>query len=153
MTDGDRKRVLFVCIGNACRSQMAEAFARHHGSDVLIPASAGLSPASRVAGDTIRAMEEKNFDIRDHFPKAIRNLGRARFDLIVNMSGRPVSGEAGCKVVEWEVPDPIGMEYSEHCEIRDAIERQVMELVAALRRDKQAVRFRGQGSGSLPMGG
>jgi len=54
-----RKRVLFVCLGNSCRSQMAEAFARAYGSDVLIAASAGLTPASGVAADTSRAMAEK----------------------------------------------------------------------------------------------
>ncbi len=89
MTD-DRKRVLFVCIGNSCRSQMAEGFARAYGADVVIPASAGVAPALGVAPDTVRAMLERNIDIRDHFPKTIRQLGRARFDLAVNMSGERV---------------------------------------------------------------
>ena len=57
------KRVLFVCIGNSCRSQMAEGFARAYGSDVMIPASAGFTPASRVAPDTIRAMAEPRISI------------------------------------------------------------------------------------------
>jgi len=58
------KRVLFVCIGNACRSQMAEGFARAYGADVMIPASAGLAPAMNVARDTKTAMAEKDIDIR-----------------------------------------------------------------------------------------
>ena len=82
-----KKRVLFVCIGNSCRSQMAEGFARTYGDDVLIAASAGLAPAFSVAPDTQRAMLEKNIDLRDHFPKSIRHLGRSQFDLVVNMSG------------------------------------------------------------------
>jgi len=68
-----KKRVLFVCVGNSCRSQMAEAFARLYGNDVIIAASAGISPAYSVAPDTMRAMREKNLDLRDHFPKSLRH--------------------------------------------------------------------------------
>ena len=80
MTPPAKKRVLFVCIGNACRSQMAEGFARTYGSDVMIAASAGLMPAYAVAPQTIRAMDAKNIDLRDHFPKSLRHLGRAEFE-------------------------------------------------------------------------
>ena len=63
---------------------MAEAFARAYGGDVLTPASAGLCPAMSVARDTLRAMAERNLDLRDHFPKSLRHLGRAQFDIAVN---------------------------------------------------------------------
>ena len=133
MTD-DRKRVLFVCIGNSCRSQMAEAFARAYGSDVVIPASAGLAPALGIAPDTKRAMLERNIDIGDQFPKTVRHLGRARFDLVVNMSGEELLPDAGEPIVEWDIPDPVRETYERHCEIRDEIERNVMKLVLELRR-------------------
>ena len=68
------KRVLFVCIGNACRSQMAESFARAYGSDVLVPSSAGLFPAKAVPPDTLRAMEEKNLDLSGQVPKSLEDL-------------------------------------------------------------------------------
>jgi len=129
-------RVLFVCYGNACRSQMAEAFARAYGSDVIVPASAGVSPAMCVAPDTIKAMAEKNIDLRDHFPKAIRHLGRAQFDLVINMSGSPVPESLGPNVRAWDVPDPILADYDEHCEIRDQIEKMVMQLVLELRKQQ-----------------
>jgi arsenate reductase len=132
MTD-KRKRVLFVCIGNSCRSQMAEAFARTYGADVMIPASAGLAPATGIAPDTVRAMLERNIDIRDHFPKTIRQLGRARFDLTVNMSGAELSPDAGERIIGWNIPDPVCEPYKRHCEIRDQIEREVMNLVLGLR--------------------
>src|SRR5262249_19560933 len=102
---GEPKRVLFVCIGNSCRSQMAEAFARAYGSDVIVAASAGTHPAANVASDTLRAMAEKNLDLRDHFTKSIRNLSRTEFDLVVNMSGLDIPSDAPMK--EWYVPDPI----------------------------------------------
>ncbi len=132
-----QKRVLFVCYGNACRSQMAEAFARTYGSDVMVPASAGVNPAMRVAPDTVRAMAEKNIDLRDHFPKGIRNLGRAQFDLVINMSGEALPESVGPNILAWDIPDPIIVGYDEHCEIRDQIERMVMQLVLDLRRDQR----------------
>jgi arsenate reductase len=144
------KRVLFVCIGNACRSQMAEGFARTYGSDVMIPASAGLAPASAVAPDTIRAMDEKNIDLRDQFPKSLRQLGRADFDLVINMTGVFLPKEFKGRIVDWEVADPVYMEYTEHCEIRNAIESRVMKLVLELRAAPRT-RFRGQGSGRLEL--
>lgn len=146
-----KMRVLFVCIGNSCRSQMAEGFARAYGSDAVIPASAGLSPAFVVAPDTVRAMDEKNVDLRDQFPKAIQHLSRSQFDLVVNMCGRTIPKLPGAKLVEWDVPDPIGMDYKNHCEVRDQIETLVMSLVMELRHEQQQARFRGQGSGNLPL--
>ena len=148
-------RVLFVCIGNSCRSQMAEAFARMYGADVMIPASAGLAPAFSVAPDTMRAMAEKNLDLRDHFPKSIKQLGRSQFDYIVNISGHALPGETAAKVITWDVADPIGMDYDEHCEVRDVLERKVMNLILDLRRERNQrghdPKLKGQGSGQLPL--
>ena len=144
-----KTRVLFVCIGNSCRSQMAEAFARQYGSDVLIAASAGLAPAFTVAPDTMQAMAEKNLDLRDHFPKGIRQLGRSQFDLVVNMSGVHVPSDLGTRMIEWDVADPVAMDYEEHCEVRDEIEQLVMKLIMDLRRRDHGPRLKGFGSGRL----
>jgi arsenate reductase (thioredoxin) len=135
-----RKRVLFLCIGNACRSQMAEGFARTYGSDAMIPASAGLAPATRLASDTVRAMSEKNIEIRDQFPKTIRHLGRAEFHLVVNMSGMLVPEDlaGSTKVLEWDVDDPVFLPYDRHCEVRDQIEKLVMGLILDLRREQRS---------------
>ena len=148
MIPANKKRVLFVCIGNACRSQMAEGFARALGSDVMIPASVGLAPALAVAPSTIWAMEERSIDLRDHFPKSLRHLGRADFDLVINMTGFFLPKEFTGRIVDWEVADPVFMEYAEHCEVRDAIEQLVIKLVLELRVAPRS-RFRGQGSGRL----
>jgi arsenate reductase len=147
------KRVLFVCIGNACRSQMAEGFARSYGADVLIAASAGLAPAMHVARHTKAVMAEKGIDLRDHFPKGVRHLGRAQFDIVVNMSGSEIIPEqvAGAAVVEWDVDDPVFMKYEDHCKIRDQIETLVMKLVLDLRQAPKEPRLRGQGSGRLEL--
>jgi len=142
------KRILFVCIGNACRSQMAEAFARIYGSDVLIAASAGLSPAGFVAADTIRAMEERGIDIRDHFSKTIKNLGRVSFDLVIDITGVgiPEHLTGSAEVRGWDVEDPIKMSYEDHCNVRDKIEMLVMTLILELRRAAQSPKVSGQGS-------
>ena len=128
------QRVLFVCIGNSCRSQMAEGFARAYGGDVLIAASAGVAPALMVAFDTKRAMKEKNISLDDHFPKSLQQLSTVRFDLIVNMSGVELD-DVAAPVRVWKVRDPIGAKYDVHCGIRDEIEKLVMELILELRRN------------------
>jgi arsenate reductase len=130
---------------------MAEAFARAYGSDVLVPASAGLAPASRVAPDTLEAMQEKGLDLRDHFPKAIRHLGRVEFDLVINMSGEPLPEAIRCEVRGWEVADPVCLSYEEHCVVRDEIERLIMGLILELRKDQARPRLRPFGSGPVPL--
>ena len=133
-----KTRVLFVCIGNSCRSQMAEGFARKYGEDVMIAASAGLAPALGVAPDTIRTMEEKNIDVRDHFPKSIQQLGRAQFDLTINMSGFGLPENVTGPTRTWDVEDPIGEDYETYCTVRDQIEELVMSLILELRRAEKA---------------
>ena len=150
MIPENKTRVLFVCVGNACRSQMAEGFARAYGSDVMIAASVGLAPATIVAPATIRAMEEKNIDLRDHFPKSLRQLGKAEFDLVINMAGFFLPKEFKGRIVDWEVADPIFMSYADHCKIRDHIESLVMKLVLELRVPART-QVRGQGSGRLEL--
>ena len=129
------KRILFVCIGNACRSQMAEAFARAYGSDVLVASSAGVFPAKGVPPDTLRAMKEKNLDLSGQVPKSVVDLNGAKFDLILNMSGFPLPPIGGAVVREWEVPDPIAMDYKGHCAVRDRVEKLVRDLILELRRE------------------
>ena len=131
------KRVLFVCIGNACRSQMAEAFARAYGSDVLIPFSAGLAPAEWLPEDTIHAMDEKNLDIRSQAPKSVSALCDSEFDLVINMSGFPLPHLNGATIRTWNVEDPIAMDYENHCRIRDQIEKRVTGLIRELRRQQK----------------
>ena len=95
-------------------------------------------------------MDEKNIDLRDHFPKDLRHLERAEFDIVVNMSGSFLPGKVSGRIIDWEVPDPVFMEFPEHCEVRDDIERRVMNLILELRRTPRP-HLRGQGSGRLEL--
>lgn len=128
-----RKRVLFVCIGNSCRSQMAEGFARAYGGDIMVVESAGLSPAAIVQPETRKVMAERNVRIDEHFPKGMEILAREKFDVIVNMSGQKLPVAPGAKVREWLVKDPIGQSDAVYQAVVEQIEGLVMRLILELR--------------------
>jgi len=129
-----KKRVLFVCIGNACRSQMAEAFARAYGSDILAARSAGLAPASDVPPLTRRMLAEKNVPSEGQFPKGIEAVAGEPFDVVVNISGEPLPPAiAPTRLVEWHVRDPIGQSESIYRGVAAEIEGLVMRLILELR--------------------
>jgi arsenate reductase (thioredoxin) len=127
-----KQRVLFVCIGNSCRSQMAEAFARAYGSDILVAESAGLMPAMIIAPLTRQVLAERNLNIDSHFPKGLEAAGREPFDVVVNMSGQPVR-MPNARVVTWPVRDPIGQPESVYQSVVQQIEGLVMGLILSLR--------------------
>ena len=128
------KRVLFVCVGNSCRSQMAEGFARCYGKDVMKSASAGLAPAWIVMPETVHTMAEKNIDISDQYPKPLHPDLVSKSDLIVNMSGEDLPEEIRTPVRNWQVRDPIGEPETIYREVRDQIEQLVMDLILEIRR-------------------
>ncbi len=136
-------KILFVCIGNACRSQMAEAFARAYGTGVIVPASAGLFPASAIPRATLEAMSAKHLDMRGQSPKHLREYDDSKFDLIINMSGAPLPEPTGGEVRAWNVPDPVALPFQDHCAVRDQIERLVMELILELRNVSPSLKGQG----------
>jgi arsenate reductase len=127
-----RKRILFVCLGNSCRSQMAEAFARAYGADVIEAHSAGLSPASIIQPWTLQVMLERNISMDGQHPKGLELMTKTVFDLVVNMSGQRLSFP-GAPVVDWPVPDPIGRNQAVYRQVAAQIEDLVMRLVLDLR--------------------
>jgi arsenate reductase len=128
-----KKRVLFVCIGNSCRSQMAEGFARAYGGDVMVAESAGLSPAAIVQPLTKQVLAERNVRIDDQFPKGMEILTREQFDVIINMSGQKLPAAPGIKVRDWLVLDPIGQTEAVYQGVAEQIEGLVMRLILELR--------------------
>ena len=104
-----KKRVLFVCIGNAIRSQMAEGFARAYGWDCILPASGGLAPATGIDPTAVKIMADIGIDIGEQFPKQYQAVARMEFDQVINISGYPLPGNLlTCPVEVWEVDDPVG---------------------------------------------
>ena len=132
-----KKNILFLCIGNSCRSQMAEGFARRYGSDVLECASAGLAPAPIVQSMTRMVMEAKNINIDDQYPKDLEQIPLSKFDLVINMSGRQFPGRTAIPVRDWKVEDPIGQSEEVYNTVRDQIENSVMQLILELRREQK----------------
>ncbi len=130
-----RKRVLFVCLGNSCRSQMAEAFARAYGSDVIEVKSAGLTPAMDIAPLTRQVLREKNLRLDNQFPKGVDTISHEPFDLVVNMSGFKLA-MPGARVVEWSVRDPIGLKEEVYRSVAAEIEGLVMRLILEIRSAK-----------------
>jgi arsenate reductase len=133
-------KVLFLCIGNSIRSQMAEAFARKYGSDVIDAASAGFSPAPIVQPFTRKVMDEKNISLENHFPKDLEHVPLTGFDLIINISGRKLPTKLPMPVREWEVGDPMSKSEDEYRKVRDQIENLVMSLILDIRRFNRAPR-------------
>jgi arsenate reductase len=128
-------RVLFVCVGNSCRSQMAEALAQHHYSEVVIPSSAGISPLGRIADSTRKVLLERGIRIAGQFSKDLNDHTLLLPpDLIVNMTGIPgKSLFAGRRVEDWDVEDPFGEDMETYRRICDDIEARLADLAARLR--------------------
>jgi arsenate reductase (thioredoxin) len=127
-------RVLFVCIGNACRSQMAEAFAKAYGSDILIVQSAGLAPAFSMPPLTRQTLSEKNIQSAGQFPKGLESVVWEPFEVVVNLSGETLPAAFGAaRVIEWNVRDPIGESESVYRAVAAQIEGLVMRLILELR--------------------
>lgn len=129
-----KKRVLFVCIGNAFRSQMAEAFARTYGQDVVEAESAGIAPVLALPDATREVMREKGIDLDSHFPKALVHTNLKSYDVVVNISGLPLHAPRGVRVEVWNVPDPVGEGEDRLRWVRDEIEQLVVRLLIRLRR-------------------
>lgn len=132
-------KVLFLCIGNSCRSQMAEGFARKYGADVMDVASAGLSPISYVDPLTVKTMKEWGIDISAQYPKAMADAANQPWDLIVNMSGLPMPGGYPGQVLNWNVRDPFRLSEPVFQDVARQVEGLVQGLVLTLRRSLQQV--------------
>ncbi|HLN46360.1 MAG TPA: arsenate reductase ArsC [Candidatus Sulfotelmatobacter sp.] len=127
------KKILFVCIENAGRSQMAEAFTKEYGKDVFIASSAGNKPADKVNPVVVEAMKEKGIDISNNKPKLLTFEMANDSDLIVTMGCNDQGicpGPFFKPTIDWKLEDPKGKPIEEVREIRDLIERQVKDLIS-----------------------
>lgn len=131
-------KVLFICIGNMCRSPMAEGFARALGDDVVEVYSAGLHPTGVVSEDAILIMEEKGIDIKRQRSKGMDSVPLADIDIIVSMVGHPsedfISDKFQGQVLDWDVDDPIGRSVNVFRRVREEIEEHVTALLDQIRK-------------------
>lgn len=128
------KKVLFVCVENAGRSQMAEAFVNKYGQGKLTAQSAGIKLAQNVNPLVVEAMAEKGIDISNNKPKMLTQVMANQVDLIVTMgcgASDLCPGPFFKETVDWALEDPKGKSIETVREIRDEIERRVKELILA----------------------
>jgi len=127
------KRVLFVCLGNACRSQMAEGFARAYGGGAWEVESAGLMPAVNLPPLTRQVMEEKGIDLEHQFPKPLEWVQPETYDIVINISGCDLPPELADRERRWDVEDPIGQPVKSYRKVRDQIDALVRSLLEEVR--------------------
>ena len=120
-------RVLFVCVENSNRSQMAEGIARHYGAEAY---SAGSRPSVAVNPVAVRAMAEKGIDIGGNASKGLDELPKGEWDWVVTMGcGDACPNVPARNRADWELPDPRSLPYEQFLQVRDEIERRVRELL------------------------
>ena len=133
-----KKLVLFVCIENSCRSQMAEAFARRLAADAIEAYSAGSHPRGEIDSKAIRSMQDLGYDLSDQYSKSLDDLPKVKFDFVITMG----CGD-DCPLIpavhheDWNIPDPKDMSPVEFRQVRNMIREQVELLAMKVRWNDQ----------------
>lgn len=128
-----RKRVLFVCVENANRSQMAEAFARLRGGDAVEAHSAGSRPSGRINPKAVRFMAELGYDLTAHRSKSLDEIAGLEFDAVVTMGcGDECPWVPAKRREDWALPDPRELDDDAYRAVRDEIDARVRALLASL---------------------
>jgi protein-tyrosine-phosphatase len=127
-------KLLFVCVENANRSQMSQAFARIHGGDQVEAYSAGSRPSGVVNPKAIAAMKELGYDLTTHDSKSLDEVKQyAPFDAVVTMGcGDACPWMPAKQFIDWQIPDPKYMEPEQFNEVRDFISGKVKGLITDL---------------------
>ena len=127
------KRLLFVCVENSNRSQMAEAFARMYGGAAVEVYSAGSRPSGKINPKAIEAMKELNYDLTAHTSKSLDEIPDIEFDFVATMGcGDECPFVRARKREDWDIPDPRNMNPDDFRKVRDAIDEKVQALLGQL---------------------
>ncbi len=126
------KRVLFVCVENSNRSQMAEAFVRIHGGAQVEAFSAGSRPSGKINPKAMKAMAELGYDLSTHASKSLDDID-GEFDAVVTMGcGDSCPWVPARRREDWALPDPRDMDEAQYRGVRDEISARVKQLLASL---------------------
>jgi arsenate reductase len=127
------KRILFVCVQNSCRSQIAEAFARIYGDERIEPYSAGSRPSGKVHPKAIAVMRELGYDMTQHRSKALSDIPDLEYDVAVTMGCGDECPTVHAKRRDaWNIADPTLLPPEQFRVVRDLIGAQVKELLTNL---------------------
>lgn len=128
-----RPRVLFVCVENSARSQMAEGFARALGGDRVEPWSAGSKPSGDVSPRAVRAMAERGIALEGQRSKGLSELPAGEWEWIVTMGcGDACPSLPARHRADWDLPDPKPLDDDGFRAVRDRIEAGVRDLLGSL---------------------
>jgi arsenate reductase len=126
----EKLNIVFVCVENARRSQMAEGFAESIGKGKLEVYSAGSRPSSHIDPLVIEVMKEKGIDLSANRPKGLNDLPPIEMDYLITMGCEETCPAVlAKKIIEWEIPDPKGQSIESYREIRDLLENKVKALI------------------------
>jgi len=129
----DVPEVLFVCVHNAGRSQMAAALLEHHAAGRVRVRSAGTTPSDEIHPNVVEAMAERGLDVSTAQPKGLREDDVREVDVVITMGcGDACPVVPGTRYLDWDLPDPAGKPIAEVRPIRDDIERRVLDLLREL---------------------
>jgi len=129
----EKKLVLFVCIENSCRSQMAEAFAHLYAPESIRAYSAGSRPSGRVDSKAVAVMSELGYDLKLQYSKSLLDVPQGKYDYVITMG----CGDE-CPFIpaehheDWDLPDPKMLPMDEFRQVRDRIGEHVKELAARI---------------------
>ena len=124
------KKVLFACIENSCRSQIAEGFAHIHGSNTLMPFSAGSKASGEINDKAVIAMKEIGYDLTEHKSKGLDEFSDIKFDYLITLGCNDKCPNIETKLrKEWDIPDPKNMNLEDFFKVRDLIEKKVLSLI------------------------
>jgi protein-tyrosine-phosphatase len=130
------KRLLFVCVENSCRSQIAEAFARIHGNGKLEIYSAGSRPSGQVNPKAIESMREVGYDLAKHDSKSLAEIPAVEYDFVVTMGcGNECPYVRAKQREDWKIQDPKNFPPDQFRKIRDEIEKKVKEVLLRIKSD------------------
>jgi len=129
-----KAKVLFVCVENSCRSQIAEGLARKWGGDVLEASSAGSRPSGRINATAVAVMKEVGVDLGLQSSKGLADVPSEGWDYVITMGcGDACPFVAARRRTDWGIPDPKNLPLPEFRGVRELIEEKVKALVAEVR--------------------
>jgi protein-tyrosine-phosphatase len=128
------KKILFVCVENSCRSQMAEAFCKQQGETICDSYSAGSKPSGIINPKAIQAMADVGYDLTTHQSKSLRDVPQYHYDYVITMGcGDHCPTVNTRQRADWEIPDPKHLNPIAFNQIRDHIQQKVLTLISTLK--------------------
>lgn len=130
-----KPRILFVCVENSCRSQIAEGFAKKIGEGIVDAWSAGSKPSNKVNPTAVQVMKEVGIDLSAHQSKGLTHLPNQKWDYVITMGcGDACPFVSSKRTEDWGIPDPKHLPLDEFRKIRDLIQEKVKGLLNEARR-------------------